>query len=155
MTTEQVLSADPKAEWFSLSGTPVLLEGRYDEVLARCDGFATRVKVYFEGGENATHTHLNENHLFFVLAGEATFFLGRDGGEVKVARKYQGVLLPKGSYYRFNSSGEENLVMLRVGASDSEDRGRVGPNGLPLPGHSAENHHIDGVPVPGAFFHLD
>ncbi len=110
------------------------------------------MKVYFEGGENATHTHLAEDHLFFVLSGQATFHLGRDGEEVKVANRYEGVLLPRGAYYRFQSSGEENLVMLRVGATSGDDRGRVGANGLPLPGHSAENHHVEGVPVPGQYF---
>jgi mannose-6-phosphate isomerase-like protein (cupin superfamily) len=152
MTTEQAVQTDQQAMPFSLAGTPVLSAGRYDEVLAAAGGFAARVKVYYEGGENATHTHLEEDHLFFVLAGQATFTLGREGEETKVLSPQEGMLLPRGSFYRFQSSGEENLVMLRVGASSGEDRGRIGADGLALPGHSAANNHVEGVPVPGAFF---
>jgi mannose-6-phosphate isomerase-like protein (cupin superfamily) len=152
MTTGEAVKVDPKAEVFSLAGTPVLSLGRYDKMLARCDGFGARVKVYYEGGENATHTHLNEDHLFFVLAGQATFHLGRDAEEVVVANAHEGVLLPRGAYYRFQSSGDGNLVMLRVGAWSDEDRGRTGPDGLPLPGNDPRNKHVNGVAVPGAFF---
>ena len=84
MTIEKTLAAaelsltDPKAQVFTLEGTPLLSAGRTDTVVARSDDMTARVKVYAEGGENATHTHLNEDHLFFVLQGEATFFLGRN-----------------------------------------------------------------------------
>ncbi|HVB05551.1 MAG TPA: hypothetical protein VNF07_04790 [Acidimicrobiales bacterium] len=150
--TETAITTDPEAATFTLAGTPVLSAGRYDEVLAAANGFGARVKVYFEGGENATHTHLAEEHLFFVLAGQATFHLGREGEEERVVDVHEGVLIPHGAYYRFQSSGEENLVMLRVGASSGDDRGRVGADGKPLPGHSAANNHVEGVPFPGAFF---
>jgi mannose-6-phosphate isomerase-like protein (cupin superfamily) len=152
MSTEEAVRSDPKAEVFSLSGTPVLSQGRYDTVLARCDGFGARVKVYFEGGENATHTHMKEDHLFFVLAGQATFHLNRNADEVVVANEYEGVFLPRGAYYRFQSSGEENLVMLRVGAWSAEDRERTGADGLPLLGRDPRNNHVDGIPIPGRFF---
>lgn len=155
-TTDKISStevkADPAATVFSLKGAPVLSAGRHDSVLARTDDFVARVKVYAEGGENATHTHLNEEHCFLVVGGQATFHLGRDGEETVVANAYEGVFLPRGSFYRFESSGDENLVMFRVGYQTDSDRGRVGPAGRPLPGHSAENKHIDGVPVAGKFF---
>jgi mannose-6-phosphate isomerase-like protein (cupin superfamily) len=152
MTIEQLVGVDPKAQIFSLAGTPVLSAGRYDEVLAECGAFNARVKVYFEGGENAMHTHLNEDHLFFVLAGEATFHLGREGEEVRIVGPHEGVLLPRASYYRFASSGAGNLVMLRVAGWTGEDRERIGPDGLPLPGHDPRNNHVEGVPVPGQYF---
>ena len=152
MTTDQAVATDKRGEVFSLAGTPVLSKGRYDTVLAAADEFVARVKVYYEGGENATHTHLEEDHLFFVLAGQATFHLGREGEEVKVVNPHEGMMLPRGAFYRFQSSGEENLVMLRVGASSGEDRGRMGPDGNPLPGHSVANNHVEGVPVPGQYF---
>jgi hypothetical protein len=41
--------------------------------------------------------------------------------------------------------------LFRVGTT--RGRGdRLGPDGRPLPGHSAENKHVDGVPVEGKFF---
>ena len=145
-------TADPKAEVFSLDGTPVLSAGRYDKVLTTTDFLTVRAKVYAEGGENATHTHRNEDHIFFVLAGQATFHLGRDGAETSVVNAYEGIMLPKGAFYRFESSGNENLVLFRVGAQYNDDRDRIGPDGKPLPGHSAANNHVEGVPVEGMFF---
>ena len=152
MTVEQITRTDPKASVFSLAGTPVLSAGRFDEVLARTNEFVARVKVYAEGGENATHTHLTEDHLFLVLAGEATFSLGRNDEEQVVVGPNHGVMLPRGSFYHFLSSGDENLVMVRVGAGDATDLGRTGPDGVPMPGHDPRNKHVDGVPVPGRFF---
>jgi mannose-6-phosphate isomerase-like protein (cupin superfamily) len=111
-----------------------------------------RVKVYAEGGENATHTHLAEDHVFLVLAGQATFHLGKDGEQTQVANTYEGVFLPKGSYYRFESSGDENLVMYRVGAGKRYEGDRADPTGDALPGGSEKNKHVEGVAVPGKFF---
>lgn len=143
---------DPIAQRFSLLDAPVLAEGRFDDVLARTSTFGARVKVYAEGGENATHTHLKEDHLFLVLAGQATFHVGQDGGETIVADRYEGVFLPRGAFYRFQSSGSQNLVLFRVGSFDSDDRRRVGPDGAPLPSHSVKNKHVDGVVIAGNHF---
>lgn len=154
MAIDSALKADPVGVPFSLAGTPVLTAGRYDKVLASDPGMAARVKVYYEGGENATHTHLEEDHLFFVLAGRATFHLGREGEEVSIVNVHEGMLLPRGAYYRFMSSGDENLVMLRVATANGSAGGddRMGPDGLPLPGHTAANHYVEGVPAPGQYF---
>ncbi|HUY06531.1 MAG TPA: cupin domain-containing protein [Acidimicrobiales bacterium] len=148
----QGIVEDPTAQRFTLKDAPTLSAGRFDSVLAKTEGFAARVKVYAEGGENASHTHLREDHLFLILAGQATFHLGRDGEEEIVANPYDGVFLPRGAFYRFLSSGDENLVMFRVGGFDSEDRMRVGPDGSPLHGHSKKNNHVDGVVVAGRHF---
>jgi hypothetical protein len=49
------------------------------------------------------------------------------------------------------STGETNLILIRVGAGRRSDGNfRLGPNGVPL--SREENHHIDGVPIPGKFF---
>ena len=152
MTTEQAIAADPKALVFQLNDTPVLSAGRWSEVLAHTPGLTARVVVYAEGGENTTHTHLAEHHLFFILGGEATFQLGRDGEETFVAKALQGVLLPKGSFYRFKSSGNENLVMMRVGDEPGDYRGRFGPDGGPLLGGVDEPGYAKGIPIPGKTF---
>jgi len=149
---DQTAVASIEATVFDLGDSPVLSEGRLDIPVGRAEGFGVRVKLYAEGGENATHAHLNEDHVFLVVGGEATFYLGRNGEETVVARPNQGVFLPRGAYYRFLSSGDENLVMLRVGHQTQAGDARVGADGQPLDGLSAENHHVDGVPVPGRTF---
>ena len=139
-----------KPEFFSLK-TAYLSEGRTNTFLARTDLLRLTVKVYAQGGENTLHTHTREDHAFIVLEGQATFHDG--DGNPTVVGQHQGIMLPAGAYYYFQSSGDTNLVLLRAGAG-RKPRGqhRMGPDGRPLPGHSQDNKHIDGVPIPGKFF---
>ena len=77
-------------------------------------------------------------------------------GNETVLKPYQGIMLPKGAYYRYLNTGPGNLMILRVGGGERPKRGdegmRMGPEGKPLPAGSAENHHIEGVPITGKFF---
>ncbi len=146
------IETKPKAEVFSLR-TPYLSGGRTNTVVSRTDLMAVTVKVYSEGGENALHTHLNQDHTFVVLQGEATFY--DETGEERVVKQWEGITLPRGAYYWFKATSDENLVLLRFGANDKDlPRGdsRVDIEGAPLPSDSAENKHIVGVPIPGQFF---
>jgi mannose-6-phosphate isomerase-like protein (cupin superfamily) len=143
-----VAEASLKAETFSLKSQRLSL-GRTDRVLAATDQLKLRIKVYAEGGENGLHAHHDEDHSYEVLEGQATFY---DKDETPtVVNKYEGIMLPKGTFYRFLSSGETNLVLLRVGAGRRSDGNfRLGVNGVPLT--REENKHIDGVPVEGEWF---
>jgi len=142
------VNAPPTAQVFSLK-TPLLSEGRSNLQVAATDLLKLRVKVYAEGGENGLHKHNDEDHAFVVLQGQATFHDEND--TPTVVNRYEGIMLPKGAYYYFQSSGDENLVLLRVGAGrEAEGNFRVGTNGVPLT--REENKHIDGVPIPGKFF---
>ena len=142
-----------KAETFKLR-TPLLKEGRLDTVLGETDLMQVRIKVYAEGGENALHTHLAEDHTFVILQGKARFY-DREGVTAELARN-EGILLPRGAFYKFESCGDEPLVLLRVGANvqgrDKSDESRLAPDGRPLPGHSAENLWKEPVPIEGAFY---
>jgi mannose-6-phosphate isomerase-like protein (cupin superfamily) len=167
MTIESAVR--PKPVKFSSRGAAVLSEGHWSKALAMSDNLWVRVKVYASGGENGLHAHATEDHAFFVLQGSAVFN-NSDGDDIPV-RAFEGVMVPKGAFYRFASSGEENLVMLRVGASDwddSRDReeeartlrpSKSGGSYLPSggvrdPDNIEENHTgaIPGVIVPGQFF---
>jgi mannose-6-phosphate isomerase-like protein (cupin superfamily) len=142
------VEARPKAQVFSMK-TPLLSSGRTNTSLASTDLLKLRVKVYAEGGENGLHTHIDEDHAFVVMQGQATFHDEQEN--VTVVNQYEGILLPRGAYYYFQSTGTENLVLLRVGAGrKSEGEFRVGTNGRPLT--REENKHIDGTPIPGKFF---
>ena len=145
-------TADPAAQFFTFLGTQLLASGRYGSVLADGGELEVRCKIYAEGGENATHTHLKQDHLFFVLAGEATFTIGRDAGQEIVARPFEGLLVPRGAYYRLLNSGPENLVMLRVSTGPDDPDARMGPDDAPLPGHSRENKHEPPIFRPGLLF---
>jgi mannose-6-phosphate isomerase-like protein (cupin superfamily) len=144
----------PEATKFNLKAQ-LLSRGRTMDLLAMTETFKADIKVYAEGGENTAHTHTEEDHLFVVLQGQATFHINRPE-ETKVVDVHEGVLVPKGAYYWFQSSGDENLVLFRVGskttgyATGEDDR--IGLDGKALPGHSAENKHIEPTFVAGKFF---
>ena len=131
--------------------TPLLSEGRSDITLAQNDVMEVRVKCYAEGGENALHTHTKEEHTFVILQGQARFF--DEHGEVGVLGRNDGIFQPAGSFYRFESCGDEPLVLLRVGAiPPGETNDRLDPEGMPLPGHSAENGWRPPVAIEGRFY---
>jgi len=124
-----------------------------DTVMAETDNMQVRVKVYAQGGENALHTHLDQDHIFVVLQGQARFW-----DETETEQLYgrnEGIMLPRGSYYRFESCGDVPLVMLRVAARNGVRTGddRIALDGHSLPGHSEENGgNMEPVVIEGAFY---
>jgi len=149
MATET--EATPKATTFSIKG-PYLETGRVNIDLARTDNLWLSLKINAEGGENAIHTHTQEDHAFIVLEGEVTFY--DEHGNATVAKQYEGISIPKGAFYRYLNTGGTNLFLLRVGATTEKRTGptRLKPDGSPIDSNTEENHHIDGVPIPGKFF---
>ncbi|HEX9546466.1 MAG TPA: cupin domain-containing protein [Acidimicrobiales bacterium] len=155
---------------FRLRGFPLLSAGNTFNFVAAAPGLWAHVKVYAEGGENGVHTHFDEDHLFVVLAGEATF-VDAEGDETVVGA-LEGMMVPRGAAYAFRSSSDgNNLVMLRVGApvdpalADWDDVNpeagipngilqRSTPQGAPAPGRDPANKTgaVRGVPIPGRFF---
>lgn len=155
-TQKRAVPSAGRPQPFSLR-TPLLAEGSSTDLLAQTTHLWAHIKVYAQGGENALHCHREEDHLFVVLDGEATFY---DEEEKPIAlRRYQGMVLPKGTYYYFHSSGDTPLVMLRVGAgrnpfAPGAEDDRLGIDRRPLHGNSVTNKSgaQPGVPIPGCFF---
>ncbi|MGE5820358.1 MAG: cupin domain-containing protein [Deltaproteobacteria bacterium] len=134
----------PHAQLFSLR-TPYMKQGRTTQLVAETANMWIHTKINAEGGENEIHTHLDEDHSFIVLEGQMSVF-DEKGNEMKV-NQYQGVLLPKGAYYRYLNTGAGNLVVLRIGAGikgqpQGGEEMRVRPDGKPLPAYSAENKTV-------------
>ncbi len=145
-----MLDVEAKAEFFKLR-TPLLSQGRLDTVLSETDTMRVWMKCYAEGGENTLHAHTHEDHIFVILQGQATFY-DKDGN-TRVLGRNEGIMLPRGTYYYFQSCGDEPLVMLRVGAyTDRAANDRKGADGRPLAGDSRENKHVDPVAIPGAYY---
>lgn len=97
--------------------SPLLQQGITTDTRAKTDHLRITIKVYANGGENLMHSHNAEDHAFIVLSGQATFRIGSDDN-VKIINKWEGVMLPKDTEYRFESTSDEShLVMLRVGAA--------------------------------------
>jgi len=138
----------PETYTFAMKGN-YLSEGRVNIDLAKEDVLWLSLKINAEGGENALHAHSKEEHAFIVLEGEVTFYDKEGVG--KVLRQYEGIMIPKNAYYRYLNTGGTNLFLLRVGAKfgQSGEESRLRTDGTPLPSNSVENHHVDGVPIPG------
>ena len=109
----------PRTSTFSIGG-PYLSEGRVNIDLARTDLLTLSLKINAEGGENAVHMHLNEDHSFVVLEGEVTFF--DEHGVGTTLGQYEGIMIPKGAFYRYLNTGDRNLFLLRVGAKRGNGR---------------------------------
>ena len=118
-------------------------QGRAEALLGATDRMWIALKTYAEGGENTLHNHSNEDHTFIVLQGKARFF-GHKGESVVLGRN-EGILLPRGSYYRFRTEGDEPLVVLRMGcvvdAADSPWQ-RYALDGTRIYGNDAENKTV-------------
>jgi mannose-6-phosphate isomerase-like protein (cupin superfamily) len=104
----------------TFSVTPQLLKtGKTSTRLVRTEHLNSGVQVVAEGGETNLHAHSSQDEIWFVLSGAATFYTE---GDAIVARlgKHQGLLIPHGAPYWFESSSDENLVILRFGAAVPE-----------------------------------
>lgn len=145
----------PGLHRFNVAGDPLLSAGSSMRLLGQTEEFWLHLKIYANGGENGLHAHVDEDHAFVVLQGQATFSDG-DSNALAINR-YEGVLVPKGALYRFESTGEENLVLLRIGTSQkgiASVSNRTGADGEARPPHAPENLTGAKAPVflPGQFF---
>jgi mannose-6-phosphate isomerase-like protein (cupin superfamily) len=98
---------------------PVLKESQPKAVkmLARTDRAFFAVQVVRDGGENNLHSHKHVDGFWFVLSGRARFYTTGDEllGEFG---PLEGVLVPRGYPYWFESCGEDELEILQFEASD-------------------------------------
>ncbi|MGD1326289.1 cupin domain-containing protein [Pandoraea pnomenusa] len=118
-------------------------QGRTNQVLGASPYMNVVLKTYASGGENEIHAHTNEDHVFVVLQGGATFFGPR--GETKRVGRNDCVLVPAGALYSFHADEDEPLVMLRVGAAidpESDVLARIDEHGQPFDGCSEKNKEV-------------
>ncbi|MEW9139943.1 cupin domain-containing protein [Bacillus wiedmannii] len=150
---EMLRLAQKKTPSFFHLTAPLPSTGRTNQVLGATDMLSVVLKTYAEGGENELHAHPNEDHVFVVLQGGARF--EGPAGEVHEARRYDCVLLPAGSLYKFKAFDDEALVLLRIGAAVSpgvDVLQRIGMDGRPFDGYSAENNEIPPTFMAGRYF---
>jgi mannose-6-phosphate isomerase-like protein (cupin superfamily) len=153
-TAAKLKSQDkPKAQAFSLK-TPYMKQGRVTQLVAETTNLWIHTKINAEGGENEIHKHIDEDHAFIVLEGQMSVF-DELGNEMEI-KQHQGVMIPKGAYYRYLNTGEGNLVVIRVGAGiKGQQQGgqemRLGANGKPLMSGTPENRNLPPIES-GEFF---
>jgi mannose-6-phosphate isomerase-like protein (cupin superfamily) len=81
------------------------------------DLMRVHVQVVKSGGENNLHTHPGEDAFWYVLNGAVRFY-GEGDKVIGVYNKSEGILIPRGFKYWFESASDEPLEVLRVGARD-------------------------------------
>lgn len=134
---------------------PMLNSGMSRDLLCSGENSTFRIHCYSTGmGEkHGFHAHIEEEHVFVVLHGQAVFS-GLDG-KLPITAKNEGVWLPKGCFYEFVNPGPEPLVVLRFGAQDADANAslRLTPEGDPIRGRSSANPDLAKPdPIQGRFF---
>ena len=89
------------------------------------DLMKVQVQVVKNGGENNLHTHTGEDAFWYVVNGAVKFY-GEGDQLIGEYQKGEGILIPRGFKYWFESAASEPLEILRVTAKDQNiDNKRV------------------------------
>ena len=99
--------------------TTAIPEGMPKQVnlLCRTDRMVGVIQVIRKGGENNLHSHTHLDGMWTVLSGRARFY-GDGNKPIAELGPYEGILIPRGFKYWFESTGEEVLILHQVEASD-------------------------------------
>jgi mannose-6-phosphate isomerase-like protein (cupin superfamily) len=95
--------------------------GRRHFYLFKTERAVSEVQIFDRGVKNKLHFHGAEDGVWIVLGGKATFY-GEGDKVMGELEPFQGLLIPAGTRYWFESTGDEPLQILRVDY-------RVGPEG--------------------------
>lgn len=94
-----------------------LVKGKGIVRLCRSDIVYSSVQVLQDGGENNMHAHPAQDGIWIVLKGRVKFY-GKDNAVLAELGPLQGIHIPRGFYYWFESSSTEMLEILQVEAID-------------------------------------
>jgi mannose-6-phosphate isomerase-like protein (cupin superfamily) len=86
-------------------------------LLCNSDLMKVMVQVVKEGGENNLHSHTGDDAFWFVLRGAVRFY-GEGDKLIGEFKRQEGILIPRGFQYWFESASAEPLEILRVTAKD-------------------------------------
>ena len=81
------------------------------------DLMKVQVQVVKDGGENNLHTHTGDDAFWYVITGAVKFY-GEGDKLIGEYQKGEGILIPRGFKYWFESASKEPLEILRVTAKD-------------------------------------
>ena len=85
--------------------------------LCRSDLVYSTVQVLKSGGENNLHAHPAQDGIWIVLKGRAKFY-GKDDALLAELGPLQGIHLPRGFFYWFESDSPDLLELLQIEAID-------------------------------------
>src|SRR5262249_60230487 len=80
--------------------TQLVSAGHPKDLLAGTEHMTFHIHCYGpKGGENGLHAHVDEDHVFVVLQGEAQFY--GINGPLPALKKNQALMLPRVAFYSF------------------------------------------------------
>lgn len=86
-------------------------------IVCNSDLMKVMVQIVKDGGENNLHTHTGDDAFWYVINGAVKFY-GEGDKLIGEYKKGEGILIPRGFKYWFESSSPEALEILRVTAKD-------------------------------------
>ena len=89
------------------------VRGKGSIALAKTDVVGASVQAVQNGGETNLHAHPGTDGIWFVLAGGARFYDDVDTVACELG-KHEGVLIPHGVKYWFESVGDEKLEIMHI-----------------------------------------
>ena len=99
-------------------------------LMCNSDLMRVHLQVVKSGGENNLHTHTGEDAFWLVLGGAVKFY-GEGDKVIGELKKHEGIFIPRGFNYWFESASDEPLEILRVAARDqSTENKRVNKSAL-------------------------
>jgi mannose-6-phosphate isomerase-like protein (cupin superfamily) len=95
--------------------TPVIDQhrGKGSTGLAKTDVVGASVQAVQNGGETNLHAHPGTDGIWFVLEGGARFYDDVESVACEL-HKHEGVLIPHGVKYWFESMGDEKLEIMHI-----------------------------------------
>jgi mannose-6-phosphate isomerase-like protein (cupin superfamily) len=103
---------------------PLVEAGKHHTRLPRTDILYLGLQSIANGGETNLHKHDDQDAAWIVLDGRAKFYTEGDR-VVATIGKNEGLVIPRGTLYWFESEGDECLVILRVAAKHPDIDGYV------------------------------
>jgi len=86
-------------------------------LLGRTDHLLGMIQVVKEGGDNNLHMHPHTDGIWMVLRGQARFY-GENEVVLGEFGELEGIVLPRGTKYRFEKIGSADLEILAMQAFD-------------------------------------
>lgn len=121
------VEAESRIQAFSYKKPDKFSAGKASVRLCNSDVLMGLVQVVQDGGENNLHFHKTNDGFWLVLGGRARFY-GPGDEELGEFGPHEGIFIPRGARYWFERVGDEELEILRVGASadpSAKDSGRT------------------------------
>jgi mannose-6-phosphate isomerase-like protein (cupin superfamily) len=113
---EEHVEAESRIQAFHYKKPNEFSAGKASVRLCNSDVLMGLIQVVQDGGENNLHYHKTNDGFWLVLGGRARFY-GPGDEELGEFGPHEGIFIPRGARYWFERVGDEELEILRVGAS--------------------------------------